>query len=118
MSFDEKGRICFNPNETLVLHIRSWKISRERIKPRNRPGFVFMNVVRLDIDEIDGAPGDFRYLVSSEKLAKAIMPLLESGAHAQRNVVLTARGEGFRRSYEFHSLPYDSRVSPSPAPAT
>lgn len=117
MSFDEQGRICFDPGETLVLHVSSWEKARVRIQPRNRKGFVFMNAIRLRVDEIDGVAGEYEYLVTSEKLALQLMPILESGAFSGRSLVLSAEGEGFRRQYAFHSMPRGESVTP-PTPAS
>ncbi|KKK81687.1 hypothetical protein LCGC14_2810970 [marine sediment metagenome] len=104
MSVDDKGRVCLDPGESAVLHITGWKVERKRIAPRNRPGFVFMNVLTLQLDEVDGEDLEAEYLVTSERLAVAIMPLLESGAFRARTVVLSAEGTGRARRVTFQTF--------------
>ena len=105
MPVDDRGKICLNDGEALVMHVREWKVERKRIIPRSGKGFRFLNVIVLKADEVNGQAQEAEYYVTSEKLATAIMPFLESGAHTSRSLVLVAEGEGQRRTITYQTHP-------------
>ena len=112
MPVNEKGVLCINAGESVVVHVASWKLERKRIRPRNRPGFVFMNVITLELDEVDGEAQPAEYLITSELLATAIKPLLDSGDFADRSITLAASGDSFRRRVFFQAFPRGRTPAP------
>ena len=112
MPLDERGRVCLDPGEPVVFHIASWKLERVNVAPRGARQRIFQNALVLKLDELDGAAGEFEYRITPEKLARAMKPLLDSGAFADRHVVLRADGQGRQREFEFHTMPGRSTAPP------
>ena len=105
MPLDERGRVCLDPGDTVVFHVKEWKLARVNVAPRGAPRPIYQNALVLTLDEVDGAAGEFEYRVTSEKLARAIKPLLDSGAFADRSVVVHAEGRGRLRDLAYHTMP-------------
>jgi predicted methyltransferase len=61
-------------------------------------------VLMLGIDELDGQPAAAFLSVTAEKLASQFKPFIDRGVLADYDFVVTARGEGFRRTYSVEPI--------------
>ena len=104
MPVDERGRVCLAPGETVVFHIREWRMARVNVAPAGATQPIFQNALVLQLDEVDGQAQEAEYRVTSEKLAWMLQPLLDSGAYKGMSMMISAQGEGRLRQFGFTTM--------------
>lgn len=112
MKIDERGRLCLDEGEPVAFHIASWKLERVNVAPRGATQRIFQNALVLKLDELGGIAGEFEYRVTSERLARAMKPLLDSGAFERRVVAIRPNGTGRLRTWDFATAPRETTLPP------